>query len=303
MESTNVQTDSKPSVFEYTDYRAYLKAFYEWSKRHSEFSHAVFAKRAGLKSRSYLRLVLTGKRNLSPDAVTKFIEGLDLRPLEAEAFTALVYFTQSADFEARKKYWEEFLSLRPKDQKIHRVRDEYLYLARMAYPTLLILLRQPHVEHDPKALAHLTGMTQPQVEEGIETLINLGVVQRQGENRYFVADGGVATSDDIPNVAIDTFHKNMMKEAQNKTDLPKNQREYQSVMMPLNEEEFLYIRRRLRDLAHEIDQKFAGRRPQSNRVYALNLNLIPLTPEFIRASKEDSSQKAVDVTEPKEKSV
>jgi uncharacterized protein (TIGR02147 family) len=79
MEIVNQEAAGRPDVFQFTDYREFLKGFYEWKKAQGEFSHRVFAHRAGLKSSSFLRLVLTGKRNLSPDGITKFNIGLGFK--------------------------------------------------------------------------------------------------------------------------------------------------------------------------------------------------------------------------------
>jgi uncharacterized protein (TIGR02147 family) len=52
-------------VFDYRDYRAYLRDVYQ-SRKSSEygFSYRAFAKRAGLSAPNYLKLVAEGQRNL-----------------------------------------------------------------------------------------------------------------------------------------------------------------------------------------------------------------------------------------------
>lgn len=137
----------KPTIFEFSDYRVYLSAYYDWQKSRGFFSHQVFADKAGLKSRGYLRLVLTGKRSLTPDSIARFIRGLELSGVEAEAFTSLVHFNQATDAEARTYYWDNFLKLRPKNRDSQKVRDVYAYMSRQAYPILLSILRQSGVDH------------------------------------------------------------------------------------------------------------------------------------------------------------
>jgi uncharacterized protein (TIGR02147 family) len=279
----NVVVDErKPKVFDFTDYRRYLKAFYDWQKLNGFYSHREFCIKAGLKSRSYLRLVLSGKRNLTPESISKFIIGLDLRSVEAEAFTSLVLFNQAQDFDARKHYWEVFSKYRPRNVKSQKVHDVYSYLTRMTYPILLNILRKNHVAQDRQSLMKMTGLTAAQLDEAIEVLTQLGAVVRTSETEFKVTCASFNTGDDISSIAIPTFHKNMLKVAQEKTTLPQTEREFQSVMVSLDQEEFTYIKKKLRELAIEFDEKFSGVRPQSDKVYAINLNLIPVTPEFIR---------------------
>lgn len=288
--------NTRPSIFEFTDYRAFLAAFYDWQKTQGFFSHRTFADRAGLSSRSYLRLVLTGKRNLTPDSITKFIRGLELKPAEADAFASLVHFNQAADFESRRHYWEAFLKCRPKTEGAQKIRDVYSYLTRMAYPVLLNILRQPHVDQSSENLSRLTGLSPSEINEALRTLASLGAIVQIENGRYHATSTSFCTNDDIPNVAIQSFHRNILSEARERLELAPKEREFQSVIAALSSEEFLYLKKRLRDIADEIDAKFSGSRKNTERIYAVNLNLIPVTPEFIR--REESASEESNSTAP-----
>ena len=83
------------SVLSYIDYRRYLRDFYE-EKKHTThfFSTRYFAQKAGLSSPSFLREVITGKKNLGKQSVDKFIRALELTGKEARFFKYLVFFNQ-----------------------------------------------------------------------------------------------------------------------------------------------------------------------------------------------------------------
>lgn len=296
MNNMKQESNLKPRIYDFTDFRVYLKAIYEHNKSEHNFSYAAFAERAGLKARSFLRTVITGKRNLTPDAISKFIVGLSLEFNEAEAFKALVHYNQASDFKARQHYWETFLKLRPNSERRHRVKDEYLYLARMAYPILLILLRQPHTNKAKSALASMTGLKMSEVEDGLQTLTELGAISVSHDGQITVNSDGFVTTNDTPSIARQTFHTNMLDKAKECLNLDPSEREFQSMMIPLTKEEFLYLKERIRALVSEVDEKFGGRRPKSERAYALNINLIPITPEFIRSEQKAASQKPGDVS-------
>jgi uncharacterized protein (TIGR02147 family) len=289
--------NQRPNVYEYTDYRAFLKAMIAFETERGVFSYSKFALRAGFQSRSYLRTVITGKRNLSPDAICKVIVGFGMAYAEGESFKSLVHYNQASDFNSRRHYWEAFLKSKPKSQKSLKVSDVYSYLARMAYPILLILLRQSHVDHSVENLSNLTGLNATEINEALNTLTKLGAITPLLNGEYQVNADGFITSNDIPNIAIQAFHINMLERAKSCLSLHTSQREFQSMLVPLSEEEFQFIRSRIRSLVDEVDQKFGGKRPDSTKVYALNLNLIPLTPEFIRAKTSSASQKPDAVME------
>lgn len=149
--------------------------------------------------------------------------------------------------------------------------------------------------------AKLTSLSTAEVQDAIETFENLGLLVRLGESEYRVTQASVHTTDDIANLAIETFHRNMLKAAQEKLQLSVAERE--SMTMALSKTEFEYLRLRLREIANEIDLKFSGDRKQSEKVYALNLNFIPMTQDFIRLPKTKVSQKTNEVIFSKENSI
>lgn len=52
-----------PDVFEYLDYRAFLRDYYAERKQSRGLSFRSFSKRAGLGSPNYLKLVMEGARS------------------------------------------------------------------------------------------------------------------------------------------------------------------------------------------------------------------------------------------------
>ena len=197
-----MELSEDPRIWGFVDYREFLRSYYEWHRRYGNLSHAIFSKRAGLKSRSYLRLVLTGKRNLSPDGIQKFTKGLQLTPYEAEAFTALVNYNQSSDPRARDYYWDMFLKLKPKAQDTADLNGENLILSKMVFPVLMVLLRQSHIKSDVHSLADVIGKSPEKIQEAIEQLIELGMVERSAEGGYTVSVNSYKTMSDYPNSAI-----------------------------------------------------------------------------------------------------
>lgn len=274
-----------PRIFDYTNYRLFLKDRFEAEKTASEFSYSVFAQRAGLKSRSFLRLVISGRRNLTEDSIKRITQGFALSDLESKAFACLVRYAQAEELETRQKHWEKFLQIASVERKSFRVRDDYMYLTRMAYPLLSVLLRQEHISHDFENLSRLTGLDLESLQEGLEILCNLGLITEIRPGVYKASTPTANTSDDVPNIAIKTFHKNVLSRAAESIELPTPQREFQTVLMALRPEDVAYLRSRVRAWADEVDHTYSGFQRGSTQIYALNFNLIPMTPSFIQTSR------------------
>lgn len=92
-----------PSIFGYEDFRRFLKDRFAAEKRaNPAFSYGVLAQRAGIPSRSHLKLVINGKRNLTPDYLKRYAKGFRLAPEEMECLHHLVEWNQARDPAARE---------------------------------------------------------------------------------------------------------------------------------------------------------------------------------------------------------
>ncbi|HEX5035669.1 MAG TPA: TIGR02147 family protein [bacterium] len=91
-------------LFDYTDYRLYLRDWLEDSKGRKGFSQRRFSLRAGLGSPSYLKMVIEGERNLGVAALKGFIFALKLTGEERLYFRSLVLWNQAEDDVERARF-------------------------------------------------------------------------------------------------------------------------------------------------------------------------------------------------------
>ena len=81
---------AKPVVFDYLDYRAFISELFVFQKKHVPgFSHRYFARKAGFAAPNFLKLVMDGKRNLTPASLAKVARGFGLNKREREYFERL----------------------------------------------------------------------------------------------------------------------------------------------------------------------------------------------------------------------
>lgn len=114
------------SVYEYLDYRNYLKDFYEEMKgRHGYFTYRYFGNRVGIDP-SYLLKVILKSRHLSEKSVLRISAFCGLSDNEAEYFYTLVHFVKARSQREGKLLFEKLLSIRY--VKSHRlVERQYEY--------------------------------------------------------------------------------------------------------------------------------------------------------------------------------
>ena len=145
---------SPPNVFQYLDAREYLRAYYTFKKETSRaFSYRAFAKRAGLKSPNYLKLVIDGDRNLSGEMAIRFGQALGLTGQRLAYFMDLVAFTQSATTDERAARYERLIRFR-EHREIHKIDIAFgQYHSRWYIPAIRELAFRPDCKDDPAWIA------------------------------------------------------------------------------------------------------------------------------------------------------
>ncbi|MET0286475.1 MAG: TIGR02147 family protein [Polyangiales bacterium] len=272
-------TDSAAvNVFSFLDYREALRALYAHKKAHEYgFSHRAFSRRAGLKSTNFLKLVMDGERNLSPEAAQRFARALNLGAAEADYFCELVQYNQARSTRERATAYERLSKLKPLRAARELDASQNAYHARWYIPAVRELAARADFRDDPAWIARTLApsITRAQAKKALETLLTLGMLVRQGE-RVVQADPELTTGPTPLGHHLADFHRAMIDRGREAMDLfPRDEREIGAVTMciddallPALRERIQAFRRELLTFEHTGDRK---------RVVQVNFQLFPLT--------------------------
>ena len=172
-------------IFQYSDYRAYLRDYYAHQKKElPHFSYAYFAKKANLGSANYLQMIMQGRRQLTPATIQSFAKAIPLLGDELNYFESLVHANQGETvaeqrFYSRrvKEYKLKLRSLSPSPST--RVSQTQLIHNSLHAAVALILSRRT-VEKGIGAAAKALGLTERKIQEVIQQLLrteNLRVIE------------------------------------------------------------------------------------------------------------------------------
>ena len=120
--------ETMKSVFEYIDYRRYLKDYYDFQKKTKKyFSYRFFAQKAGINAPILLKMVIDGKRNLSRKTLEKFSAGLNLKEKEAVYFRNLVLFNQAKSALEKQEHYRVLQSMAQQTPQFVMENDHFEY--------------------------------------------------------------------------------------------------------------------------------------------------------------------------------
>jgi uncharacterized protein (TIGR02147 family) len=271
---------TQPSIFEYSDYRLYLKDFYASMKaRNSRFSFRYFAGRAGFTSPNFLKLVMEGQRNLSDDSITRLAHAFKLSQQEAEFFGHLVRFNQAKTPILRSESAElmlrtrEFLKMYPLQQA------EFAYYANWYYIPVRELTGMPGFQENPSWIAGRLRprITSAQAAQALKDLELLGLLTRDENGVLRQAHRTVITGNEVSSTAVARYHRDMIHlAAEAINEVPRMKREISAACVPVSAETAGKIKTMIQEFRQKI-LSVANEDGGGGTIYQINMQLFPLS--------------------------
>lgn len=283
-------TPVRPELSTYTDFRQYLKDFYDFKvQQHkdsfSSYNYKTFSAAADIKSPNYLKLIIEGERNLSPVTVKKFARALGLDKQESEEFTLLVEYGQAADHLEKNRHLRRLSEFRMKKRiKAGEVKPESLENSpNWAAWVLYAMADEKNADFALSSLRErLQGLVrEDDIKRALEQLFKNGSLIRDeetGEVRKGIA--AAPNQDEIPPELIRKLQSELIYLGMESLLYGRPQdREFGSLTVCLTESEFEKLKFELRHLRKRIyrDALVAREREKGDRVYQLNIQLFPVT--------------------------
>jgi uncharacterized protein (TIGR02147 family) len=269
------------NIFEFTDFRAYLRAYFSDRKKTDPgFSHRWLAGRLELATSNFILLVMQARRNLNSGLCLKISEVFKHSRKEAEYFENMVNFAQAKTSKEKDLYFTRMAALR-KNLKIAKIEEsQYDYYSNWYNPVIRELVAGRNFDANPATLCKLLqpAITPAQAKRSLELLLKFGMIKKQG-NRYVQSSPVVATGPEVNSLAVVNFHKVMGQLAVESLDrIPKNQRNITASTIYIPESMFDTIRKKIDDFRKEL-LALADSIQQGGRVYQINFQVFPVTKE------------------------
>lgn len=261
----------------YTDYRQYLKDYYEDKKKHSKtFSYRQFSLKAGIRSPSLFLEVTEGKRNLTESSTAQFVKGLGLTESDAHYFAALVHYNQAPTSKAKQRWFEELRGMRKRVEVKLVPLDQHEYYARWYYPVLRELSCRMDWKDDYALLARSVrpGLSVRQAKEAIDLLERLCLIERKG-GRWIQPHSALTTGSEVDSLLVRSCNRQFADLAAIALDeIPPSRRDASSIVIGISVEGFRKIKEEIRHFKERI-ARIAEDDITADRVYAMNIQFIP----------------------------
>lgn len=276
----------KPIV-EYSDFRQYMRDYYDERKRRSVFSWREFSKIAGFTSSSYMKVVCDGKSKLSRIGVERTGQAMGLVGFEMDYFRAMVEYGQTETEEKKKAAYENMLAI----ARVHKIRvmEGELFEFYDSWHNPVVRELAPLMPGaTPGEIAKMCNpeVSAADVQKSLNFLTRVGLLKREGRDAFVQAETSIAGTPDATRLALRGMHRQMSKLATPAVDLPVDERHFSGVTMGLSRRSYERIASLIDEFRRQVIA-VAAEDKDIDQVYRLNLQLFPLSRKVKECENEE----------------
>jgi uncharacterized protein (TIGR02147 family) len=270
-------------IFKYTDYRQFLRDFYEAEKaRTPHFSHRYIAMKVGFNSSGFFTKILQGKTNISTKLALRFADFLKLKKREADYFEQLVLFDQARTETEKQRRFEKILSYHRSEVKIMEA-FQYEYYRRWYYVAIRELIAFYPFEGDFKALAKMLDppISTAQARKAVALLEKLGLIKKNTNGVYEQTDAVISTGYEAKSVAIHNFLLATLNLASESIDrFPRSERDVSTLTMHFSRSLYDTITEKLKNFRRELLELVKNDPEKADRVFQFNFQMYPMSKPY-----------------------
>lgn len=272
------------NVFDFVDFREYLKGYYDDKKRgNPHFSYQLLTQKAGFSNRGFVFNVIKGTKCLSKMHCFKLSQALGHSKKEAEYFENIVFFAQAKNDEQRDYFLEQAIQCKGKTvTESHMMRkDQYEYFSKWYHSAIRALIdvyqfNDDYVKLSQKLSPPITAM---QAKKAVKLLERLNLIARKDDGTFYITEKSIKASSEISQSAKNRFYLEYNRLAKNTiTNHPPEVRDIASLTLGISEKTYCLICKEIRQLKEKIIE-LANNDDKADRVYQYQHVLFPLTNE------------------------
>jgi len=267
---------SKISVFMFFDYREYIKAVLDVLQKDGASMRAI-QKAVGVQGSAFFARILDGSRPLSLENAKTLAKSWGLNAEESAYFLELVRFGNEKDVDQREVLLRKLLAAR-ESKKEFALQDSALkFFGKWYYPVLRDLLPLLPAGTSAEKIGRMftPALRAPQVQSGINYLLEAGFVQQAADGTFKVTEPIVETPPRVRSTILRKYHlKNLEINSEVYDDFTSDDRSMTSVTCSLSKEGFEKVRAELAAMRERI-LAIAQADAAPDRVCHVGFQLVP----------------------------
>lgn len=269
-----------PNIFDYLDYRAFLRDMFLFRKHQAaRYSYRFLARKAGFKSPNFLKLVSEGQRNLGLGSIRKVARGFDLKAAEEEYFECLVRMNQAENHEEKDRFYRKMMSVKGVRNGGKLDRASYEYFSTWYIPVVRELLMLGDRRRTPEEVAPLLrpAITPAEARRAVDRLEALGLIRKDDRGRWTPSEKNLTTGPEIRSLVVANYHREMIRLAAESLErFPARERDVTALVLSVRADRMDEIKQKTAEFRNALLELATGEE-DPDQVVQVNIQVFPLT--------------------------
>lgn len=283
---------SAPSIFEFTDYHQFFKAFYLFNKsKKRSFSFRYLARYSDV-SASMFAAIVNGKRRISVTIAEKIAEAFNLSRRETDYLLALIGFEKAKNHLEKNDAFSRIINLRGQSSLKFLDTDQYEYYSHWYHSAIRELISLPIFKEDTSWIAQmlLPNITTLQAQKSLDLLQRLAIIQRDEAGNLRQTNKAISSDYEIHTLSIRNFSREMIDRAKESLEtVPVELREISGITLGISSACVDRIKQRIRMFKEEIITMAVDDKTDSSDVYQLNFQFFPIVKNSNKKNQDETN--------------
>lgn len=244
-------------------FRTYLQQeFLKRTAKNSGYSLRAFAQSLDINHAS-LSSIMSGKRNITENTVTKLTQALGLGPEEINKF-----LSKEAEQESRSKSYH------------YIQQDAFNSISDWYFDAILQLSLIPKIKLDPEVIAMAINIPKIEAKIALETLERLELLKKDKKGSYkrTYKNSTNILDPDFTNAAMKKYQKKILEKSSEALEkISKTERDHTSTTMAIQKKDLSKAKELIKKFRHDLDHYLQRDASRFDEIYQLQVSFFPLT--------------------------
>lgn len=271
----------KPKICTYIDIvRFYQDYFTDRKSKNPKFSYEIWGLELGFKSRTFMKLIASGKRQTTNKLIDIFAAKNNFNDNEKTHLIHLALYQKAKTDLQKKIHFEAVLQTLDSSTNVALIQNHVEFISSPTLPTLQLVLAFKGVNTSEKNLVQITGQTLKQMKSDLKKLEKMGLAYLE-DGMWKSIYHSFKIPDEVQSKALKKHHSNNLKESLDIIDNDDLKRRFRSVMFALNDNNFGDLTQEVESFLAKIKNKYDTVKNKGDRIYKLNLQTYPITKALV----------------------
>lgn len=268
----------QPKITKYTDVLVFLNDYYHYLRSlDSKFNYDQWSALLGFKSRTFMNLICTGRRNITPLAIERLNHFFKFNNEEKTYFSLIANLKQAETTEIETIFKDKVLELFEHDERRLENEDFLAFTKSKTMPVICVLLAFPDFDGTKEEILKYLKISLKNLESDLSTLEQMGLIC-QSVNLHGAAvwrsnQKAFKFPDKNNQLILKQYHSTTLSEAieVNETRTKTEFNNFRSILFGVPSERQDELKSEIECFLNKIKHKYGTETITNNKLVKLNL--------------------------------